>query len=223
MDKSGNPNSVIDSHQTSGESTTNTEIQNQDTAQAQIDWEKRFKDTQAAFTKSRQELAATKAELQAAKEMQQFAMPADVKARLDELKFSDPDAWRVEMNAFEQSKTAKFNEISANNTQAILSELNQEDRVQTLKEFNSLHGVEITESLLQNEIPNRIHNELNSGTIDYATYLAKCVEYMRTPKVIAGTQEVLGQPNIGKIGGGATPGEAASNLNIETAYKSMVL
>ena len=223
MDKSGNPNSVIDSHQTSGESTTNTEIQNQDAAQAQIDWEKRFKDTQAAFTKSRQELAATKAELLAAKEMQQFTMPADVKARLDELKFSDPDAWRVEMNAFEQSKTAKFNEISANNTQAILSELNQEDRVQTLKEFNSLHGVEITESLLQNEIPNRIHNELNSGTIDYATYLAKCVEYMRTPKVIAGTQEVLGQPNIGKIGGGATPGEAASNLNIETAYKSMVL
>ena len=223
MDVKGNPNSVIDSHQNSGESTTNTEAQNQDAAQAQIDWEKRFKDTQAAFTKSRQELAATKAELLAAKEMQQFTMPADVKARLDELKFSDPDAWRVEMNAFEQSKTAKFNEISANNTQAILSELNQEDRVQTLKEFNSLHGVEITESLLQNEIPNRIHNELNSGTIDYATYLAKCVEYMRTPKVIAGTQEVLGQPNIGKIGGGATPGEAASNLNIETAYKSMVL
>ena len=110
MDKSGNPNSVIDSHQNSGESTTNTEAQNQDAAQAQIDWEKRFKDTQAAFTKSRQELAATKAELQAAKEMQQFAMPADVKARLDELKFSDPDAWRVEMNAFEQSKTVKFNE-----------------------------------------------------------------------------------------------------------------
>ena len=223
MDVKGNPNSVIDSHQNSGESTTNTEIQNQDAAQAQIDWEKRFKDTQAAFTKSRQELAATKAELQAAKEMQQFAMPADVKARLDELKFSDPDAWREELNAFEQSKTEKFNELHANNTQAILSELNQEDRVQTLKEFNSLHGVEITESLLQNEIPNRIHNELNSGTIDYATYLAKCVEYLRTPKVIAGTQEVLGQPNIGKIGGGATPGEAASNMNIETAYKTMVL
>ena len=223
MDKSGNPNSVIDSHQNSGESTTNTEIQNQDAAQAQIDWEKRFKDTQAAFTKSRQELAATKAELQAAKEMQQFAMPADVKARLDGLKFSDPDAWREELNAFEQSKTKKFEEAYTANTEAILSELNQADRVQTLQEFNSLHGVEITESLLQNEIPNRIHNELNSGTIDYATYLAKCVEYMRTPKVIAGTQEVLGQPNIGKIGGGATPGEAASNLNIETAYKTMVL
>ena len=223
MDVKGNPNSVIDSHQNSGESTTNTEIQNQDAAQAQIDWEKRFKDTQAAFTKSRQELAATKAELLAAKEMQQFTMPADVKARLDELKFSDPDAWRVEMNAFEQSKTKKFEEAYTANTEAILSELNQADRVQTLQEFNSLHGVEITESLLQNEIPNRIHNELNSGTIDYATYLAKCVEYMRTPKVIAGTQEVLGQPNIGKIGGGATPGEAASNLNIETAYKSMVL
>ena len=219
MDKSGNPNSVIDSHQNSGESTTNTTTQQEQT----IDWEKRFKDTQAAFTKSRQELAATKAELLAAKEMQQFTMPADVKARLDELKFSDPDAWRVEMNAFEQSKTAKFNELHANNTQAILSELNQEDRVQTLKEFNSLHGVEITESLLQNEIPNRIHNELNSGAIDYATYLAKCVEYLKTPKVIAGTQEVLGQPNIGKIGGGATPGEAASNMNIETAYKTMVL
>ena len=219
MDVKGNPNSVIDSHQTSGESTTNTTTQQEQT----IDWEKRFKDTQAAFTKSRQELAATKAELQAAKEMQQFAMPADVKARLDELKFSDPDAWRVEMNAFEQSKTAKFNELHANNTQAILSELSQADRVQTLQEFNRLHGVEITESLLQNEIPNRIHNELNSGTIDYATYLAKCVEYLKTPKVIAGTQEVLGQPNIGKIGGGATPGEAASNLNIETAYKSMVL
>ena len=222
MDVTGNPNSVIDSHQNSGESTT-TNMEAQAQTQSQIDWEKRFKDTQAAFTKSRQELAATKAELLAAKEMQQFTMPADVKARLDELKFSDPDAWRVEMNAFEQSKTAKFNEISATNTQAILSELNQEDRVQTLKEFNSLHGVEITESLLQNEIPNRIHNELNSGAIDYATYLAKCVEYLKTPKVIAGTQEVLGQPNIGKIGGGATPGEAASNMNIETAYKTMVL
>ena len=219
MDVKGNPNSVIDSHQNSGESTTNTTTQQEQT----IDWEKRFKDTQAAFTKSRQELAATKAELLAAKEMQQFTMPADVKARLDELKFSDPDAWREELNAFEQSKTKKFEEAYTANTEAILSELNQADRVQTLQEFNSLHGVEITESLLQNEIPNRIHNELNSGTIDYATYLAKCVEYMRTPKVIAGTQEVLGQPNIGKIGGGATPGEAASNLNIETAYKSMVL
>ena len=219
MDKSGNPNSVIDSHQNSGESTENIQTQQEQT----IDWEKRFKDTQAAFTKSRQELAKIKAQLQATEAMSQFAMPADVKARLDELKFSDPDAWRLEMNAFEQSKTAKFNEISATNTQAILSELNQEDRVQTLKEFNSLHGVEITESLLQNEIPNRIHNELNSGAIDYATYLAKCVEYLKTPKVIAGTQEVLGQPNIGKIGGGATPGEAASNMNIETAYKTMVL
>ena len=219
MDVTGNPNSVIDSHQNSGESTENIQTQQEQT----IDWEKRFKDTQAAFTKSRQELAATKAELLAAKEMQQFTMPADVKARLDELKFSDPDAWRDELNAFEQSKTKKFEEAYTANTEAILSELNQADRVQTLQEFNSLHGVEITESLLQNEIPNRIHNELNSGTIDYATYLAKCVEYLKTPKVIAGTQEVLGQPNIGKIGGGATPGEAASNMNIETAYKTMVL
>ncbi len=222
MDVKGNPNSVIDSHQNSGESTT-TDTETQAQTQSQIDWEKRFKDTQAAYTQSRQELAKTKAQLRAAEEITKFAMPADVKARLDELKFSDPDAWRDELNAFEQSKTKKFEEAYTANTEAILSELNQADRVQTLQEFNSLHGVEITESLLQNEIPNRIHNELNSGTIDYATYLAKCVEYMRTPKVIAGTQEVLGQPNIGKIGGGATPGEAASNLNIETAYKSMVL
>ena len=221
MDVKGNPNSVIDSHQNSGESTTNTEAQTQ--AQSQVDWEKRFKDTQAAYTQSRQELAKLKAQLQATEAMSQFAMPADVKARLDELKFSDPDAWREELNAFEQSKTKQFEEVYSANTEANLSKLNQEDRVQTLKEFNSLHGVEITESLLQNEIPNRIHNELNSGAIDYSTYLAKCVEYLRTPKVIAGTQEVLGQPNIGKIGGGATPSEAASNVNIETAYKTMVL
>ena len=221
MDVKGNPNSVIDSHQNSGESTTNTEAQTQ--AHSQVDWEKRFKDTQAAYTQSRQELAKIKAQLQATEAMSQFAMPADVKARLDELKFSDPDAWREELNAFEQSKTKQFEEVYSANTEANLSKLNQEDRVQTLKEFNSLHGVEITESLLQNEIPNRIHNELNSGAIDYSTYLAKCVEYLKTPKVIAGTQEVLGQPNIGKIGGGATPGEAASNINIETAYKTMVL
>ena len=37
MDKSGNPNSVIDSHQNSGESTENIQTQQEQT----IDWEKR--------------------------------------------------------------------------------------------------------------------------------------------------------------------------------------
>ena len=219
MDKMGTPNNTD-----SLPSTTGAESTEATGAQPQVDFEKRLKDTQAAYTKSRQEIAALKAELTALREtgMIQGNIPAELKQELEELKFKDPDAWRSKLNELEVATQTNLKQKISEKQQTFMKEFEQDDRAKTLEDFNRLYKVELTESILLNEIPMRIHNKLNSGEIDYVTFLAESAKYINTPKVIGVTQEVLGQPDLGSVGGGTTPSEANGSTNFETSYNKSV-
>jgi len=88
---------------------TNTEIE----AGTAVDYkalyetsEKRRKDAQAALTPLQQESSRLKAELA----VQSVATPIDVteQSRLEDLKYSDPDAWRAEMNKSESTQAEAY-------------------------------------------------------------------------------------------------------------------
>ena len=84
----------------------------------QVDYEKRFKDTQAFATKVAQEkadavreLQELKAELSVLKETAKPSLTIDeqTQSELEDLKYSDPDAWRAKVNELEQKANLEFN------------------------------------------------------------------------------------------------------------------
>lgn len=133
MDKMGTPNNTD-----SLPSTTGAESTEATGAQPQVDFEKRLKDTQAAYTKSRQEIAALKAELSALKEtgMIQGNIPAELKQELEELKFKDPDAWRSKLNELEVASQTNLKQKISEKQQTFMKEFEQDDRAKTLEDFN---------------------------------------------------------------------------------------
>lgn len=97
--------------------TTATTTDTPESTQA-VDYEKRFKDTQAFATKIAQEkadkereLAELKAELSVLKTTAKPSLTIDeqVQSELEDLKYSDPDAWRIRINELETAANAEFN------------------------------------------------------------------------------------------------------------------
>lgn len=184
-----------------------------------VDWkaeaelaEKRRRDTQAAYTKSQQELAATRAQLKVMKETGGPALDQGKLAELEDLKFSDPDAWYKAKLALESEAHNTF--------QSKLAEASESEvRLAKLEEFKATHpGFELTDD----DIPPRIAKKLASGQVSFDEFLQETYDYLVTPKVIGDANKTLEQPNLGKVGGGITPSAATTSKDIVSSYKNEV-
>lgn len=183
-----------------------------------VDWEKRFKDTQGSYTKSRQEIASLKAQLAVAGKTPTIS--AEEKDRLEDLKYTDPDAWRLELGAMEQKQTQTYNEELAKATKE-LTELEQ--RELAFNEFRISHpDVEITDDVITYDVPKRITSKLEKGEISFEAYLAEVYEYLKAPKVIGGTSKAPEQPNLSEMGGGSQAADYAVGEDIRQSYKNEV-
>lgn len=198
----------------------------------QVDYEKRFKDTQAFATKIAQEKAEKerelnelKAELSVLKETAKPSLNIDaqMQSELDDLKYSDPDAWRVKMNELELKSKQEFNSKIDEAKQLSSQQLELQRRANILEQFQTEHpDVAFTDELLNLDIPRRIVKELEEGKVTYEEFLNNVYDYVKTPKVIGSTTKTLEQPNLSKIGGDDTPTKnSSSNQNIIKTYEDM--
>lgn len=198
----------------------------------QVDYEKRFKDTQAFATKIAQEKAEKekelnelKAELSVLKETAQPSVTIDpqVQAELDDLKYSDPDAWRTRMNEIELKSKQEFNSRIDEAKQLSSQQMEIQRRANVLAQFQTEHpDVELTDELLHLDIPQRIVKELENGKVTYEEFLNNVYNYVKTPKVVGSTTKTLEQPNLSKTGGDDTPTKnSSSNQNIIQTYENM--
>lgn len=184
--------------------------------EAKIDWEKRFKDTQAAYTKSRQEIAELKAKLTVSGVGNDIVLPDELRDELEELKYSDPDAWREKLSSLEQEHNTKYNE-----TVKQLTELEQRQIV--FHDFSMSHPDNLlTDEVVQNDVPPRITKKLEKGEITFEEFLKEAYEFLKTPKVIGDGNTAPGQPNLGKVGGGSLPSDSASAKIIAESYKNEI-
>lgn len=207
--------------------TQNADTQNPNGSEQQqpVDWEKRYKDTQSVFTKSQQELKAAKARLEVLESLAKPAIQLDAVAQkeLDDLKFSDPDAWRSKMNAleFEAQKTHQANLSAAE--QAALQQAELGRRAQLLEEFNRSHpGMELTDDVITYDVPPRITKKLEKGEISFDDFLVEVSDFLKSPKKVGDANQVLNQPNLGKVGGGENPSEGSVIKDIAANYKNIV-
>lgn len=193
-------------------------------SQQQIDFEKRYKDTQAAYTKSQQELKAVKAKVDVLEKLTtpQIQIDAEAQKELDDLKYSDPDAWRTKMNNLELDARSKHqNLISAAEQQAAIH-AEMDRRTQVLNEYNRSHpGFEITDEVIQLDVPTRITKKLESGELSFDDFLGEVKEFLYAPKKVGTTNKPLGQPNLGNLGGGDTPSDTSISKDIVANYKNI--
>jgi len=197
----------------------------QDKSQEQINWEKRFKDTQGAYTKSQQELKAIKAKLEALEKLTQPKVELDsaTKAELDDLKYSDPDAWRAKMNSLEQEAQRKHREMLDEASQEARKAAELEHRQQVLRDFQASHpDIVINDEVIAYDVPPRITKKLDNGEISFEDFLNEVASYLKTPKVIGDGNSTLDQPNLSSTGGDDKPSDIAVKKDIVKDYKNLV-
>ena len=194
-----------------------------DTSTQDVDWkaeaekaEKRRRDTQAAYTKSQQELAQLKATVAVLERTAKPQVDQAKLAELEDLKFSDPDAWRVKVNSLE-AEVQKQHEAEIATAAKNLSDY--EIRQATLEEFKATHpGFELSDD----DIPPRIAKKLAEGKVSFEEFLEEVHSYLTAPRVVGETAKTLEQPNLSKVGGGNTPSQAAKSEDIILSYRKEI-
>lgn len=190
-----------------------------------VDYEKRFKDTQGAYTKSQQELKAAQAKLDALEKLTTPKVELDeaAKAELDELKYSDPDSWRNRMNGLEVEAQNKHRNTLDEASKQAMAQAEMGRRTQVLEDFSKNHpNLVINDEVIKYDVPPRITNKLESGEVTFEQYLDDVAQYLTAPKVVGSSNTTTGQPNLGQTGGGDTPTDGAIKKDIVKDYADIV-
>ena len=143
--------------------------------------EKRRRDTQAAFTRTRQDLVKVKTERDFLKEKVSPKVMAD--EQLDTLKYEDPDAYRVEMNRREAEAKRQLEEELQKRAQQSQVEFELEERKRILRSFAEANpDFDITSPEVQDQIPPKYIKQLETGEISFEAFLNKAKKFIQAPK-----------------------------------------
>jgi hypothetical protein len=192
---------------------------------------KRTRDAQQALSREQRAKIELEAQARALEELAKQSLPSnfdlsqeEVNA-LEELKFKDPDAYRLKVNELEakahQQREEELKEVAEKAKAEAADSFVAKSRIQVLEEFRSANpDIPLTDDVLVNDVPPRFMKELNEGKYDYQTYLDKVVDYLKLGKGIATPKE--GESNsLGSVPGGTTPGKAAAEKQGRQDYKKM--
>lgn len=191
--------------------------------------ERRRRDTQSMYTRTTQENKRLKAEKAALLDIAgdvKVELTKEQTEELEELKFSDPDAWRKKMNRYEQEAVTKHQQGVQERLKHVstdkLDKEEIEERKQTLADFNRRHpDFKLDDDVIANDIPPRIVRRLAEGQVDFETFLQECYDYSKTGKVVK-QDKVRRQPNLSRVGGGAKPDSNAVTEDAVLSYQKEV-
>jgi hypothetical protein len=193
--------------------------------------EKKFRDTQSAFTKTKQELNTLKAEksllLEKATENVTVELSKEQEEELEELKFSNPEAWRKKLNRYEREAVTKKQQIIEQEVKQISADnLDKEEierRAEVLSEFKKEHpDFDLNDDIVTNDIPARITKKLEKGDITWEDYIQECYEYLNKGKVVKDKEQAPNRPNLSRLGGGSKPDDKAVAEDTVLSYAKEV-
>lgn len=192
--------------------------------------EKRFRDTQGSYTKERQKTKALEVENTVLKTKATDAVTVQLtkeqEEELEELKFSNPEAWRKKMNTHEsnarQKQQEELEKEVKEKTTSTLAEEELESRKSQLDQFLKDHeGFKLDDDIIANDIPPRITKKLENGTITFEQFLKECYDYSKTGKVIK-QETTPNMANLSKVGGGDRPDQNAQREDAIVSYNKEV-
>lgn len=189
--------------------------------------EKRRRDSQAALTREQQKNAALEAEKAELLELTTTSAPleltAEEQAELDDLKFSDPEAWRVKLNKLEteakKKKRTVVDEKLKQVSTSVSSATEKERRKQLLEDYNTSNPeYALDDDVIANDIPPRLTRKLENGEFTFEEFLSAANSYLKKGKVVA-DEKTMKDPNLGKVAGGSTPDVKAAQAGLNESYK----
>ena len=81
-----------------------------------------------------------------------------------------------------------------------IQELTLAQRTEALQDFTARTGIELTDDVMQNDIPPRLQAKISS--MPFEDYLQEVATYLGKGKVVKQVDEGLKQTNIDKLAGG---------------------
>lgn len=173
--------------------------------------EKRAKDNQAAFTKSRQEISVLKKENQILDEKLRtnIVLPAEQQEELEDLKYEDPDVWFAKKQEYEQNVLSELEKQKEAKREEALKDVQKQTTEEYMASWLSENS-EITLDMIELDVPPRIHKAYEEGTLSIDEFLEKSKEYLtKVDKKIASpkTNDIK---DLNKIPGGKTPSATAT-------------
>lgn len=190
--------------------------------------ERRRRDTQSAYTRSQQKLKSLEAENELLAQnfednYVQF-LPTDKQAELEELKATDPDAWRAKLSDLERERREEFQTKRSEIKEKAKGESEADYRARALTEFQEQNPeLKLTDDVIQNDIPPRITKQLEKGDITFAEFLSQCGEYLSKGKVVAPpADKAPNNPNLGKVPGGSAPSGDAVASAVTKSYNEEI-
>ena len=186
----------------------------------------RQRDTRSAYTKDRQRIKQLEAEnaTLANNWEQDYVknLTTAQQSELEELKHSDPDAWRTKITELETSAKSQYQEKRQKVTEEATFASEEERRAQVFADFQTANpDLVINDEVIDNDIPPRYTKQLEKGEVTFEEYLDNVKNYLETGKVVQGT-EAPKEPNLNKVGGGATPAEAAVSADAANSYQDEI-
>lgn len=190
--------------------------------------EKRRRDTQSALAKKDATLRQVTAE------RDQFAqgwesdfaksLDPERQAELEELKATDPDAWRAKLNEYEQQQLQAFSSKREEISTAAKKETEQQVREREFSEWQQEHpDLELTDDILANDVPPRIARELEQGKVSFRQFLDNCATYLTKAKVLAPKVDpAKSYGNLGAAAGGSAPAGDAIAAAARNEYSSEI-
>ncbi len=187
----------------------------------------RRRDTQAQYTRVAQEKKSLEKQVQVmSTELEAEIIktaPLSEQARLEELKHSNPDAWREELTKLENSARGTAKErINKVRAEATLEDVVQEraEKLRAFKEANP--GFDLTDEVIASELPPRIVKDLEAGKITFDEFLAKSHKFLTGNVHIAPADKAPNLPDLGKVSGGGAPLDADSKAAKNSGYNSEI-
>lgn len=186
--------------------------------------EMRRRDTQSAFTKSRQKLKALEVEnTKLAESWEQDAVSTLSKgeqARLEELKVQDPEKWRQEITQVEEDKRKNFQEKRQAITTEAQATTELERRQAQITAYNEQNPeAQLTDDVIENDIPPRITAKLKSGDISFDEFITQCNNFLTKPKKVATGDKPPKEPAFARSRGSHQPSPEAIAAQDSNEYK----
>lgn len=188
------------------------------------------RETQASFTKSRQEIKGLEAEKNFLMEQAQKGLNLSVtqNAELNKLKFEDPDKWKETVTKLEHDAKADFDRTISDGLGQVRSEASKSyelsRREEKLRDFSEANpGFNLTDEKVLAQLPPVLVNQLAEGKITFDDFLTKAQKFDVATKVTAQNIPDGGSDALDNLSGGAAPKVKDVNKTVAEDYENIVL
>ncbi len=196
--------------------------------------EQRRRDVNASFGRSESENQRLAAENEALKaEMAKLAKPsglsADQQAELDDLRYSDVDAWFEKKRDYEAQNSKAVNGVvenaisEANKTATVKVQeqvtLSRDEAIATmLNQHNAANPSQpITQEMLGLNVPPILVQQFAGGELDGPQFMAQVSKFIYADRVVK-KEDVLDQPDLGNAPSMQAPTDSAKTQSLAEIY-----